>query len=222
MTPEKPRPDPVSFLVEARTEAVPTRDKLKIFLGAAPGVGKTYAMLEEARARPTAATTVLAGMAETHGRTETAAILSHLEPAPRRIIAYRGKQLSVMDLAAILARKPQLVLIDELAHLHRSPPKALAGSGGGAGCRHRRLFHAEHPAHRKSERFGGADHGRPRAGSRAGCGVAGRRRHQGDRPVRRRTLSKVRSLSRSAASWSRAIWNAPALRPKPKSCAPPC
>lgn len=113
---EEARPDPESFLAEANAEGAPTRGKLKIFLGAAPGVGKTYAMLEEARARAAAGTDVLVGIAETHGRTETAAILSHLEQVPRGIIAYRGKQLSEMDLDAILARKPQLVLIDELAH----------------------------------------------------------------------------------------------------------
>ena len=116
MTPEESRPDPESFLAEANAEGAPPRGKLKIFLGAAPGVGKTYAMLEEARARSAAGTDVLVGIAETHGRTETAAILAHLEQVPRRIIAYRGKQLSEMDLDAILARKPQLVLIDELAH----------------------------------------------------------------------------------------------------------
>lgn len=116
MHPDENRPDPESFLAEARTEAEPARGKLKIFLGAAPGVGKTYAMLEEARARALAGTDVLVGIAETHGRAETAAILSHLEQVPRRIIPYRGRHLSEMDLDAILARKPQLVLIDELAH----------------------------------------------------------------------------------------------------------
>ena len=113
---KRQRPNPESFLAEARAEAAPARGKLKIFLGAAPGVGKTYAMLEEARARAIAGTDVLVGIAETHGRAETAAILSHLEQLPRRIIAYRGKHLSEMDLDAILARQPQLVLIDELAH----------------------------------------------------------------------------------------------------------
>ncbi|AXC50762.1 sensor histidine kinase KdpD [Paracoccus suum] len=116
MIPEEDRPDPESFLAEARAECIPARGKLKIFLGAAPGVGKTFAMLEEARARAAAGTDVLVGIAETHGRAETAAILAHLEQVPRRIIPYRGKQLSEMDLDAILARRPQVVLIDELAH----------------------------------------------------------------------------------------------------------
>ncbi len=116
MPSEKARPSPESFLAEAIAEGAPARGKLKIFLGAAPGVGKTYAMLEEARTRSDAGIDVLVGIAETHGRTETASILAHLEQVPRRIIPYRGRHLSEMDLDAILARKPQLVLIDELAH----------------------------------------------------------------------------------------------------------
>ena len=113
------RPDPERFLAEAKAEAggaVPGRGRLKIFLGASPGVGKTYAMLEEAAARARAGTDVVVALAETHGRQETAALLAHLVQIPRRIITYRGRQLAEMDLDALLARRPQLALIDELAH----------------------------------------------------------------------------------------------------------
>ena len=110
MPAEETRPNPESFLAEARAEAAPARGKLKIFLGAAPGVGKTYAMLEEARARAMAGTDVLVGIAETHGRAETAAILSHLEQLPRRIIAYRGATVRQFDFASVGMRGSSLNL----------------------------------------------------------------------------------------------------------------
>ena len=113
------RPDPERFLAEAKAEAggaLPGRGRLKIFLGAAPGVGKTYAMLEEAAARARAGTDVVVGLAETHGRQETAALLTQLDRMPRRVVTYRARQLTEMDLDALIARRPQLALIDELAH----------------------------------------------------------------------------------------------------------
>lgn len=116
---DDPRPAPEQFLAEARAEAgrtVPGRGRLKIFLGASPGVGKTYAMLEEALARAKAGTDVAVALAETHGRKETAALMAQLVQLPRRVISYRGRQLPEMDLDALLARRPQLALIDELAH----------------------------------------------------------------------------------------------------------
>lgn len=114
---EKPRPAPESFLAEANVEAGNAgRGRLKIFLGASPGVGKTYAMLEEAVARAKAGTDVTVALAETHGRAETAALLAQLDQLPRRIITYRGRQMTEMDLDGLLARRPQLALIDELAH----------------------------------------------------------------------------------------------------------
>jgi len=112
------RPVPEAFLEEARTEArgrgAPGR--LKIFLGAAPGVGKTFAMIEEARARQRAGVDVVVGLVETHGRAETAGLLGTLEQLPRRMVEYRGQTLSELDLDALLARRPELALIDELAH----------------------------------------------------------------------------------------------------------
>ena len=90
--------------------------KLKIFLGAAPGVGKTYAMLEAARRRLAEGCDVVAGVVETHGRSETQAMLAGIEVIPRRLIDYRERVLDEMDLDALLARHPQLALVDELAH----------------------------------------------------------------------------------------------------------
>jgi two-component system, OmpR family, sensor histidine kinase KdpD len=89
---------------------------LKIFLGAAPGVGKTYEMLVTAHTRKRDGVDVVVGVVETHGRKETQALLEGLETIPRRSIDYRGRMLEEMDLDAILARRPQLVLVDELAH----------------------------------------------------------------------------------------------------------
>jgi two-component system sensor histidine kinase KdpD len=89
---------------------------LKVFIGMAPGVGKTYRMLQEGRAEAEAGRDVLIGYLETHGRTETAAQADGLELLPRRALTYRGTPLQEMDLPALLARAPELCLIDELAH----------------------------------------------------------------------------------------------------------
>src|SRR5262249_29012800 len=92
------------------------RSRLKIFAGAAPGVGKTYAMLQAAQERRAEGVDVVGGVVETHGRQETAALLHDLEVVPKKRIEYRGITLEEMDLDAILARRPALVLVDELAH----------------------------------------------------------------------------------------------------------
>jgi two-component system sensor histidine kinase KdpD len=92
------------------------RGHLKVFIGMAPGVGKTYRMLEEARAEADAGRDVVVGYVETHGRAETLARAEGLELIPRRELSYRGTPLEEMDLPGILARKPELCLIDELAH----------------------------------------------------------------------------------------------------------
>ena len=107
------RPEPEAFLAEAGKEG---RGKLKIFLGAAPGVGKTYAMLMAARQRAAEGVDVLIGVVETHGRAETEALIRDLPVLPRRPQFYRGRILHEMDLDALVARHPQLALIDELAH----------------------------------------------------------------------------------------------------------
>jgi len=107
------RPSPDALLRAAEREA---RGQFKIFLGAAPGVGKTYEMLSEGAARLRAGVDVVVGVVETHGRAETEALVAPFEIIPRRTIDYRGQVLTEMDLDAILARRPALVLVDELAH----------------------------------------------------------------------------------------------------------
>ena len=110
---EETRPSPDALLKAAQREA---RGKFKIFFGAAPGVGKTYEMLVAARRRKAEGVDVVVGVVETHGRAETEAQLAGLEIIPRRRVDYKGRVLDEMDLDAILARRPALVLVDELAH----------------------------------------------------------------------------------------------------------
>ena len=109
------RPSPEALLEAARREEG-RLGKLKIFMGAAPGVGKTYEMLQQARARKKDGYDIVVGVVETHGRKETEALLDGLEVVPRRPIEYKGQWLDEMDLDAIIARRPQFVLVDELAH----------------------------------------------------------------------------------------------------------
>ncbi|MGG5819233.1 ATP-binding protein [Falsiroseomonas sp. HW251] len=113
MADEPARPDPDALLALARREG---RGRLKVFLGAAPGVGKTMEMLAEARRRLAGGTDVLAGIVETHGRAETQAAIGDLPVLPRARIPYRGQALEEFDLDAALARRPQVLLLDELAH----------------------------------------------------------------------------------------------------------
>src|SRR5215813_4860818 len=109
------RPSPEALLEAARREEGRV-GKLRIFVGAAPGVGKTYEMLQSARARVKDGYDVAIGVVETHGRKETEALLEGLETVPRQRVEYRGQLLEEMDLDAIIARHPQIVLVDELAH----------------------------------------------------------------------------------------------------------
>ena len=110
---EPHRPSPEALLEQVQREQ---RGKLKVFLGAAPGVGKTYEMLSSARRKQRDGLDVVIGIVETHGRRETMALLDGLPLVPRRRVPYEGRELEEMDLDAILARRPQLVLVDELAH----------------------------------------------------------------------------------------------------------
>ena len=109
------RPDPDKLLRDIQAEEK-TRGRLKIFLGYAAGVGKTYAMLEAAHQRKREGVDVVVGCVETHKRAETDAMLRDLEIIPRQQINYHGVQIPEMDVDALLARKPELALVDELAH----------------------------------------------------------------------------------------------------------
>jgi len=116
MTTDRPthtRPSPEALLRQAAQEE---RGRLKIFLGAAPGVGKTYEMLLTAQAKRRDGVDVVVGVVETHGRKDTEALVAGLEVVPRRPVEYKGRLLDEMDLDAILARRPKIVLVDELAH----------------------------------------------------------------------------------------------------------
>jgi two-component system sensor histidine kinase KdpD len=113
MPPEQDRPPPEHFLTLIRQQQ---RGRLKVYLGFAAGVGKTYEMLQEGQRLKRQGVDVVIGVVETHGRAETAAQIGDLEQVPRRRIEYHGVVLEEMDLDAILARHPTIVLLDELAH----------------------------------------------------------------------------------------------------------
>lgn len=110
---DRNRPSPRALLELARKENL---GRLKVFLGAAPGVGKTFAMLSAARAKRAEGTDVVVGVVETHGRKETAQLLDGLEVLPRKRLSYRNRDFMEFDLEAALVRKPALMLIDEFAH----------------------------------------------------------------------------------------------------------
>lgn len=115
--PSDTRPNPDELLARIQAEELQQkRGRLKIFLGYAAGVGKTYAMLEAAHQRRAEGVDVVVGIVETHGRVETEYLSRGLEIIPRKITSYRGVQLFEMDIDAVLSRKPHLVLVDELAH----------------------------------------------------------------------------------------------------------
>ncbi|BDU71486.1 two-component sensor histidine kinase [Mesoterricola silvestris] len=115
MEPNRPDPDDLLKSVQEE-EARTTRARLKIFFGMAPGVGKTFAMLQDAQLRMLEGVDVVAGVVETHGRAETMALTAGLEFLPKKQLPYRGVQLEEFDVAAALRRRPALILMDELAH----------------------------------------------------------------------------------------------------------
>jgi two-component system, OmpR family, sensor histidine kinase KdpD len=112
---ERPDPDVILRRVKAEEQREQAA-KLKIFFGFAPGVGKTFRMLQAARELSAQDSDVVVGIVETHGRKETTALVEGLEVLPRRPVSYRGRELAEFDLDAALARAPQLILVDELAH----------------------------------------------------------------------------------------------------------
>src|SRR5262249_16602948 len=107
------RPDPDALLALVEQGG---RGRLTLFLGAAPGVGKTYAMLAGAGRLKAEGTDIVVGLVETHGRGETAALLDGLEVLSRRSIEYQGHTIEEFDLDAALKRPPQIIIVDELAH----------------------------------------------------------------------------------------------------------
>src|ERR1700757_914972 len=109
------RPSPEALLEAVRREE-PRAGRLRIFVGAAPGVGKTYEMLQQARARKRDGYDIIVGVVETHGRKETQALLEGFEVVPRKRLEYRGQSLDEVDLDAFMARHPQIVFGDELGH----------------------------------------------------------------------------------------------------------
>jgi two-component system sensor histidine kinase KdpD len=121
------RPSPEALLEAARREES-ANGKLKIFVGAAPGVGKTYEMLQSAHAKRKAGVDVVVGFVETHGRAETEALVRGLEVIPRKALDYRGQTVEELDLDAVIARRPRIALVDELAHTNA------------AGCRHPKRY----------------------------------------------------------------------------------
>jgi two-component system sensor histidine kinase KdpD len=110
------RPTGDQMLARLNAEQKPSRGRLRIYMGMAPGVGKTYKMLEEAHRRHDRGTDVVVGFVETYGRRHTAALLDGLEVVPRRRVEYRGVAVEEMDADAIIARHPAVALVDELAH----------------------------------------------------------------------------------------------------------
>jgi two-component system, OmpR family, sensor histidine kinase KdpD len=116
-TSSEQRPDPDLLLAKVKQqEAQSQRGKLRIYFGSSAGVGKTYAMLVSARKAKSEGRDVVMGVVETHGRSETAALLEGLESLPLKAMSYRGKELGEFDLDAALKRRPSLILVDELAH----------------------------------------------------------------------------------------------------------
>lgn len=108
-------PEALLAQIQAEEEEA-SRGKLKIFLGAAPGVGKTFSMLQEALAKKAQGIDVVVGLAETHGRKETGSLLAGLEVLPKKAIEYKGQVLQEFDLDGAIARKPEVILVDEMAH----------------------------------------------------------------------------------------------------------
>jgi two-component system sensor histidine kinase KdpD len=116
MSREYERPDPDELLARIKADELPRRGRLRIYLGAAPGVGKTFAMLQEGHRRKERGTDVVVGLVETHGRAHTAEQIGDLEVVPPREVPYKGVVVREMDTEAVIARHPRVALVDELAH----------------------------------------------------------------------------------------------------------
>ena len=154
------------------------RGKLRLYLGAAPGVGKTFAMLNEGWRRKERGTDVVIGWVEEHGRPQTDAQIRDLEIFPRRRVEYRGQTFEEMDLEGLIARHPELVLVDELAHSNvpgSKHAKRWQDVERAARGRDQRHLHRQPPAPGVAQRRRGAHHRRGPAGDRPRPGGPGRR-----------------------------------------------
>src|ERR1700692_2698762 len=109
-------PDPTRRDASVETDAVSPTGRFRIYMGSVAGVGKTFAMLDEGWRRHRRGADVVVGFVETHGRPRTAEVIRDLEVVARKVVAYRGSQFEEMDVDAVLARKPEVALVDELAH----------------------------------------------------------------------------------------------------------
>jgi two-component system sensor histidine kinase KdpD len=130
------------------------RGKLKIYMGYAAGVGKTFKMLEEAQALKADGADIVIGYFEPHGRKDTIAKTEGLETVPTRLMEYRGSAFQEMDTNAILARRPQICVVDEFPHTNVpwfGAGQAVGRRSGAARCRHSCAHHDEHPAPGKPE-----------------------------------------------------------------------
>ena len=178
------RPSPEALLEAARREERRS-GRLKIFVGAAPGVGKTYEMLQQARARKKDGYDVVVGVVETHGRKETEALLDGLEVVPAPTPRIQGA-VARGDGSRRHHRPPPADRAGGRARPHqraRQPSsQALSRCRGAAQPRHRRLHDCQHPAHREPQRRGRADHPCAGARDRAGLGLRSRRRRRARRP----------------------------------------
>ena len=153
MNTERPDPDQLLARVE-RDKVKARRGRLKIFFGAAAGVGKTYAMLLAAREKRSENIDIIVGLVETHGRQDTASLLEGLEVLPLKQIDYRGTSLHEFDLDAALKRKPSIILVDELAHTNAQGcrhPKTMARHRRVTRCRHRCIYVTQCAASGKSQ-----------------------------------------------------------------------
>src|SRR5262245_19431649 len=113
MVVDQMRPSPESLLARIKESEQP---RLRVYIGAAPGVGKTYQMLQDAHQLKRQGVDMVVAVVETHGRAETAALIDGLERVPMRRIEYRGVTLEEMDLDGVIARRPEIAVVDELAH----------------------------------------------------------------------------------------------------------
>ena len=151
-----PSPGTTEHREPVESDAVGPTGRFRIYMGAVAGVGKTFAMLDEGWRRHRRGADVVVGFVETHGRPRTAELIRDLEVVPRKVVAYRGSQFEEMDVDAVLARRPEVALVDELAHTNvpgvGTQREALAGRHRAHRRRDRGDHHGERPAPREHRR----------------------------------------------------------------------